>query len=138
MVPHDKRPLALEGPPANRRDTRNVPPLMLPSRTGTNVIPAITDRPAAPLAIADKRPLAVEPAPKKRQRRPPVLSQSVLDRLSITPAGQQVLARMGPPSVPVPVPDAERMIRAAFAPKRRAKPYAAPKRRPVGPPLVVD
>jgi hypothetical protein len=112
---------------------------MPPSRTGTRVIPAIMDRPAAPPAIADKRPpLAIEPASKKRQRRPPVLSQSVLDRLSITPVGQQVLARMGPPSVPVPIPDAERMIRAAFAPKRRAKPYAAPKRRPVGPPLVVD
>ena len=69
-----------------------------------------------------------------------MLSQSVLDRLSITPVGQQLLERMGPPSVPVSIPYADRMIRAAFDIKQRAraKPYAAPKRRPVGPVVAVD
>ena len=100
----------------------------------------------------DKRPLAIEDAPAKkrqasdalavpkaRQRRPPVLPQSVLDRLSITPVGQQILSRMSGPSVPIPT--AERVIRAAFTgptPKSSATPYAAPKRRGRGPPLVVD
>jgi hypothetical protein len=145
VVPHDKRPLALEGPPAKKRDTRAIPPLLPSKQPGKKAVPAIMDRPAprptAPLAIADKRPqLAIEPAPKKRQRKPPVLPQSVLDRLSITPVGQQLLERMGPPSVPVSIPYADRMIRAAFDIKQRAraKPYAAPKRRPVGPAVAVD
>jgi hypothetical protein len=33
VVPHDKRPLAIEGPPAKRQDTRDVPVLRIPSRT---------------------------------------------------------------------------------------------------------
>ena len=86
---------------------------------------AIEDAPKRPQFTVDFEP----EKPRKKQRRPPVLSQSVLDRLTITPLGQRLIERMSVPSMPVSVPAAERMIRAAFvAPtsKRRAAPYAAP------------